>query len=258
MQTKPSSAYQRISTPRLHEGVVQQITRQILGGDIKPGGALPTEPELSQQFGVSRTVIREAVRVLVSKGLVTAKHGSGVWVQSEEHWDFLDPLILFEQVQGKRNEQVLDEVLEIRRVIEVEVAALAAARRTEDDLRILREALEAMRVTLADPDAYTAQDIRFHDRILGAARNRLLQQTLRPVSQVLEVGRRISIRRPGVSPSLSLHGHEEIFSAIQRADAELARTSMRQHLLQFEDDIRVSLRSGMAGSVLRSPSGEER
>lgn len=256
MRTELASSYRRVNAQRLHEDVVHQITQRVLSGDIKPGTALPTESELSHQFGVSRTVIREAVRVLVSKGLVTAKHGSGVWVQAEEHWDLLDPRILFEQVQAKRNEQILDEVLEVRRVIEVEVAALAAERRTEDDLQVLQGALEAMRVAAGDPDAYTASDIRFHDRILVAARNRLFQKTLRPVSQVLEVGRLISIRRPDAAP-LSLRGHEEIFTAIQQADADRARCAMRQHVMQFEDDVRVSLRAGVAGSVLGLSMGED-
>src|SRR5579883_2803985 len=176
MRAESVPVYQRISAQRLHEGVVQQIVRQVLGGEIKPGMALPSELELSQQFGVSRTVIREAVRVLVAKGLVTAKHGSGVWVQSEEHWDHLDPLILFEQVRSEKNKRILNEIVEVRRVIEVEVAALAAERRSMDDLRALEEAIDAMRGTLNAPDVYTSWDVQFHDRILVAARNRLLQQ----------------------------------------------------------------------------------
>jgi GntR family transcriptional repressor for pyruvate dehydrogenase complex len=242
------AAFQPVGASRLHEGVVRQIVAGIVGGDIRPGDPLPTEHTLAAQFGVSRTVIREAVRVLVGKGLVAVKHGSGMQAQPSDRWNSLDPLILFEQIRRGRDETVLREVLELRRVVEVEIAALASRRRTSDDLRALRAAVEGMRAVLDDPTAYTRLDIAFHEAILAAGRNRLLVQALRPAGQALAVGRLISSRRPG-GPAESERGHESILVAIEAADEEGARVAMRHHIVQFEDDVRVSLGAGLAGDV---------
>ncbi len=228
---------------------MRQIAAQILGGALPPGAFLPAETELGQQFGVSRTVIREAARVLAAKGLVAVKHGSGMQVQPAEAWDHLDPVILFEQVRLTQDDHVLDELLELRRAIEAEAAALAAQRRTPEAVRELGATIERMRALLDDPDAYTRLDIELHDAILAVAGNRLLQKALQPVSQVLIVGRLISSRRPG-GPAASQHGHEAIVTAIEQGDADGARAAMRAHIVQFEDDVRTSLREGFVEGVL--------
>src|SRR3954452_25409354 len=129
---------------RLYESVVQQIVRQIVHGALKPGTALSIEPVLAQEFGVSRTVIREAMRVLVSKGLLRVKHGSGMWMHGPENWNHLDPLILFEQVRAGQDNGLLVELIELRRLLEPEAAAWAAERRTADNLAVLHAALFSM------------------------------------------------------------------------------------------------------------------
>jgi GntR family transcriptional regulator, transcriptional repressor for pyruvate dehydrogenase complex len=239
------SIYRPVSTHRLHESVVRQIVEQIISGTLAPGAFLPSEPVLAQQFGVSRTVIREAMRILSGKGLVEVKHGSGMQVQPAEQWNQLDPLLLFEQLRLGHDETLLNDLLEARRIVEVEVAALAAVRRTPEDLRTLHEQVDGMRAILDDPRAYTRLDIAFHDTILQAARNRFLTQTLRPASQALSVGRLISSQQPG-GPVASEQGHEEILAAIESANAEQARTAMHRHILQFEQDIRTVLASGFS------------
>ena len=229
--------------PRLHEQVVQQLVQEIVSGEFAPGVALPTEPDLAHRFGVSRTVVREAVRVLVSKGLVAVRQGSGMWVQPADKWDHLDPLLIFEQVRGGGDEALLDELIETRRVLETEIAALAAQRRTEEDLGTLAGALEGMEAAKEDAAGYTRQDIVFHDAILAAARNRLLREALRPVANALSEGRFIAVRRAGVI-SRSLPSHRAIYAAIEGRDEEQAREAMRKHITQFEEDIRAGLRAG--------------
>jgi DNA-binding transcriptional regulator YhcF (GntR family) len=86
-----------ITQARLHQRVVEELLRQIVSGALPPGTTLPSEPELARQFGVSRIVIREAIRILVEKGLITVRHGSGMWVQSIEQWNHLDPMVLLEK-----------------------------------------------------------------------------------------------------------------------------------------------------------------
>lgn len=245
----------RLTAQPLHRGVVEQVARWIVGGELPPGASLPIEADLAKRFGVSRTVIREAVRVLVAKGLLAVRHGSGMWVQGPDAWDHLDPLVLFEQVRGGQGEGVLDEVLEVRCILEVEAAALAAERRTGDDLAALRTSLAAMAGAVVDPDSYTELDIRFHNEILAAARNRLLREALRPVTETLRAGRVLTTRLSG-GAAASLRGHEEIQVAIERSDTDAAREAMRRHVRQFERDIRRSLRPADADGSFHDRGGE--
>ncbi len=248
LATTAPHAYRPLNTPRLHEGVVQQIVARIISGQIRPGETLPSESELAQQFNVSRTVIREAVRVLVSKGLISVRHGSGMQVQPPEEWQQLDPLILFEQLRLAHDGRVLADVLELRRVIEGEAAALAALRATPADMQMLRGFVEQMRAQLADPLAYTRLDVAFHEAILSVAHNRLLAQALRPAGQVLLVGRLISCQRPGGIDE-SQRGHRKIVAAIERRDQEMARAAMHHHILQFEGDIHATLARGIPQNI---------
>jgi GntR family transcriptional repressor for pyruvate dehydrogenase complex len=227
---------------RLHEQVVRTLVRQIVGGAHPPGTALPTEPELVNRFGVSRTVVREAVRLLAAKGLVAVRHGSGMWVAPPDRWDQLDPLIILEQVRTGGDGPLLDEMIEMRRLLEMEIAALAAARRTESDLEALQATLRGMGAAAGDPEAYTRLDVTFHDTVLAAARNRLLREALRSVAGLLRAGRRIAVYRPSVIER-SRASHEAIYAAVAAADPAAAREAMRRHIAEFEQDIRAAIAS---------------
>jgi DNA-binding FadR family transcriptional regulator len=147
---------------RLHEHVVRQIVVEIVG-HRRMVGRLPTEPELADQFGVSRAVIREAVRVLSAKGLVSAKHGSGVWIQSPDQWDALDPLILGVRLRTDPEGRLADELIEARLLLEVEVAGLAAARRTESQLAELEAIIQTLDDALDDTPLVAGLDSEFHE-----------------------------------------------------------------------------------------------
>jgi GntR family transcriptional repressor for pyruvate dehydrogenase complex len=246
-----TTSYRSANGRRLHERVVQQLARRIVRGELRPGAGLPPEAELAQQFAVSRTVIREAARILVAKGLVSVKHGRGMTVQGPDRWDYLDPLVLFERVRSGGGDDLLNELLEVRRLLEGEAAALAAQRRTEADLTALRAKLAEMDAALADPDRFTRVDIEFHDVILAAAQNRLLREALRPVAGVLAVGRALTSRELPGAPERSQQGHGEIVAAIAAADPDVARLSMRRHILQFEANIRSVLQSDRSAGVER-------
>lgn len=238
-----TTEYQPVRTERLHESVVRQLLRQIVSGAAAPGSVLPTEPELAQQFGVSRTVVREAVQALATRRLVAVRQGSGMRVESPEQWNHLDPLVLFELVRSGQDGGLLDELIETRRILEVETAAVAALRRTEQDITSLQGILEAMAGAMHDSAGYTDLDNAFHDRILASTRNRVLREALRPVSAVLGPGRLIAARRPGVAAQ-SLVSHRAIFEGIAAGDIAVAREAMRRHILEFEHDVRVGLRAG--------------
>jgi DNA-binding FadR family transcriptional regulator len=236
----PVATYEPVRGQRLHQHVVQQLVRRVTCGELQPGVPLPAEPDLARQFGVSRTVIREAVRVLAEKGLVAVRHGSGTRVAAPEHWDHLDPLVIFEQVRAGRDGSFLDEMIEMRRLLETEIAGLAAVRRTAHDLEALQHALAGMGAARHDPDAYAQLDTSFHDAILSAARNRLLREALRPIAETLGVARRLAVHRRKVLIR-SLSSHEAIYGAVAAGDAGAAREAMQEHILLFEQDIRAGL-----------------
>ena len=241
-QLGPISAV--IAAGRLHKGVVRQIARQIADGTLEPGTVLPAEPELAKRFGVSRTVVREAVRALSSQGLIAVRHGSGMRVQPPDRWRYLDPLVLFEVIRSGREDELLDELLEVRRIFEGEGAALASERRTDEDLITLRFVLDRMAETFDDLDTYTRLDGEFHDQILVVARNRLLREALKPVVALLDAGRAITIRQPGAAEG-SMRGHEDIYASIERGDPSSAREAMHRHIRQFELDMRAALKVGV-------------
>ncbi|WP_425145108.1 FadR/GntR family transcriptional regulator [Deinococcus sp.] len=220
--------------------MVQDLGRRIVRGELNPGVTLPTEPVLVEQYGVSRTVLRDAVRSLVDKGLLVVRQGSGMRVRPAEDWDHLDPLVLFEQVKGGQGSQILDEVLEVRRLVEVQAAEWAAHRRSEIDLAELSELLRRMQDTLDDGATFTAHDIQFHEVILRAAANRLLRDTQRPIAATLRSGRVLTASHPG-GIRKSMQGHQAIFQAIRAQDSETARSAMTDHLSQFEHDLREEL-----------------
>ncbi|HEX8034495.1 MAG TPA: FadR/GntR family transcriptional regulator, partial [Ktedonobacterales bacterium] len=248
-QRGASLHYQPLSAVRLHEGIVRQIVTQIVRGALPPGSALPSETSLAQQFGVSRTVIREAARLLAAKGLISVRHGSGMQVLSPEHWNYLDPFILIEQLRSGQAQTVLRELLELRQVVESATAALAAQRRDDGDLAEMRMAMARMREVVADPFEYTRWDMVFHGAILTAAQNRLLARALRQANQGLLVGRLISSQRPS-GPEISLGEHEAILRAIEQQQSEEARRLMLEHIIHFEGDIQSSLEAGIPDSVI--------
>lgn len=246
-----TAPYRSANGRRLHEDVVHRLARSIIGGALPPGAALPSETELAQQFNVSRTVIREAARILVAKGLVSVKHGCGMSIEAPARWNHLDPLVLFEQVRAGRGDDLLDELLEMRCLLEGEAAALAAERRTEPDLVALRSAATSMAAALDDPERFARLDVEFHEAVLAAARNRLVGEALRPVAGVLEAGRLLTTRLTPDGAPRSLRGHEEILGAVIVGDAGAARSAMRLHILQFEDNVRSVLQTNRTADIDR-------
>ncbi len=247
-----------IRQARLHQRVVEELLKQIVSGAIPPGTVLPSEPELARQFGVSRIVIREAIRILVEKGLVAVRHGSGMWIQPPEQWDQLDPMVLFEQLRSQRDPSRLEEILELRKILELAAAELAAQRRTPEHVARLGEVLERMRAAVSDPSVYVDLDVAFHEALFEAAGNRLLRDVRRPLSDVLFSGWLLT-SRSAERLARTHQGHEEIYAAIVAGDPAAAREAMRRHLEQFEEAIRAELelpsREAVATSNGRQAAG---
>jgi len=232
--------------PRLADAIIAELAGEILRGDLPEGQLLPPEPQLSERFGVSRTVVREAIKRLQSLRLIEVRHGIGTIVLGHDAWDDLDPDLIRIRAEAGLIGDLAADLLAIRRTIEVEIAGLAASLRTEEDLAALRGIVQAMRAPGIVPEVYTDLDLAFHDALLDAARNRLLAKMMRPVSQIRRIGSMISTgSRQQVIPD-SIIGHERILAAVEAGDAERARAEMADHLDEFARD----LISGLASAGL--------
>jgi GntR family transcriptional repressor for pyruvate dehydrogenase complex len=207
----------------LPAAIAGQIRGQILRGELGPGAQLPGHRDLAAAHDVSVGSVREAISMLISAGLVETRAGRGTYVvdaRTPPPAAFAPPL--------KREE--VEELTEARRVVEGEVAALAAERATPEQLADLREALERMEAAAADPHTYPEADVEFHLTIGAAAANRYLLQAMRDIRSLLrkdmELGAEAVIRRFG-DLSISVRSHRRLFEAIEARDPETARTIAR-------------------------------
>ena len=226
-----------IAAPRrLHAHVVDVLVRAIVSGELAPGSLLPTEPEMSAQFGVSRAVVREALRVLGAKGLIDVRHGSGTRATPPDRWDTLDPVVLAELRGRGPGAVVLRDLLEARTIIECEVAALAAVRADVAERAALSDALAVMRSALDNPPRFVTGDSAFHLTLLRAARNRVLERMTQPMHELLSYAQALTDAIPGVL-ARALSDHERIADAVARRDPDGARAAMRDHLAQTQRDV---------------------
>jgi len=219
----------------LHGRVVHAIGRRILGGDLAPGALVPAEPEL----GASRTVVREAIKVLTAKGLVESRPKTGTRVRPRHAWNLLDADVLAWQQEGATDTSLLRTLTEVRRIIEPAAAELAAARADAGDIAAMKHALEEMAAAVqsgGDVEPFVQADMRFHLAILQACRNELLEQMSRVVYSALLVSFRSTSRLPGRARA-SLPKHRAIFTAIRGRDPRGAGAAMRRLVQTTARDI---------------------
>lgn len=210
--------------PRLSDKVAELMRGTIISRQMVPGTPLPSERELGEQFGVSRTVIREAVRALAAKGVVEVRTGSGLRVASVDEATALESLTWY--IRGGQIEYA--QVHEVRSTIEVEMAGLAAERRTDEQLQALQEAHERFQSVLADVEKATIADVQFHNLVAKATQNDLFSVLLASIGEAL-----IEVRNETLaigSGKKALQAHAKILACIRRGDPDGARTAMRDHL----------------------------
>ncbi len=227
--------------PRLSAAVVSGLAADIVSGRIPPGAMLPTEPQLCARFGVSRTVVREAIARLRRNGLVQVRQGFGTIVLDRSHWNDLDPELLRIRAATGLIGDLVDDLLAIRRLVEVEVVGNAALRSPDADLAELARLLDRMYTAMGDPVAYSDLDVAFHDALIAANGNELLRQMMRPVNQIRRIGSVITTSRDREIITASMAGHQAIYDAVAAGDAIRAREAMASHLDQFERDISEAL-----------------
>jgi GntR family transcriptional repressor for pyruvate dehydrogenase complex len=216
------------------------LIADITAGNLAPGGMLPREADLAEQFSVSRGVARECVRGLEERGLISVKHGRGATVTPDDRWDVLNQDVLAALLASDRGADVLGEYLECRRILEIEAAGIAAQRVAGERLTELSEALSRMRHSAeragsnpAAEDLYHEADIEFHRSVIAATGNRALGRMTEPIHRALATARR-PLARPQVRLERSIPEHQRILAAIADSDADAARAAMRDHLRTVE------------------------
>jgi len=237
--------------PRLADAIIEEIAIDILRQNIPPGTLLAPEPQLSDRFGVSRTVVREAIKRLQSLGLIDVRHGIGTVVLDPESWDDFDSDLIRIRASAGLIGDLADDLFAIRRMIEVQVAADAARNRTPGHLAELAAIVEQMRSARSDPVTYTDLDIAYHNLLLVASGNTLLVKMMQPVNQIRRIGSLITTSsQQRVIPD-SIAGHEAIYDAVEAGDPRLAHQLMADHLDEFARDLIDGLSSSgtLAGDV---------
>jgi GntR family transcriptional repressor for pyruvate dehydrogenase complex len=220
---------------RLHREVLKVLIGEIVAGEREPGTQLPREADLVDEFGVSRGVVREFIRALEERGLVSVKHGRGATVMPPSSWDMLDPDVLAAILDSPEGGKALGEYLECRQILEIEAAGLAAERASEEDVQRLTAAMEALEAAAARPagrsaeDAFHQADVAFHKALVQATGNRSLSSLIEHIQQAL-LAARYPTARPERRQDRALPEHRAILKAVKAGNKNAARRAMTRHL----------------------------
>ncbi len=229
--------YKSVQIERLYEQIVDQVEKSILGGELKPGDKLPAERELAEQFNVSRTAIREAVKTLTQKGLVEVQPGRGTFVTNSTSLVVRRSIGLMVKIESARS--TLD-LVEVREILEPEIAAMAASRANEEDLAALKKAVALMDAAKDDPDTFIDGDMDFHLALAEGSQNVLILVLIDTLVDLLQDQRKRISLVPGGITRAQEH-HQAVLQAVLNRDPDAAREAMRVHLQQIRTDYETSL-----------------
>jgi GntR family transcriptional repressor for pyruvate dehydrogenase complex len=224
----------RVFRKRLYQQVADDLEDAILDGTYPRDCKLPSEQELANKYGVSRNVVREALKRLKERGLVLIKTGSGTYVSqptTKPVSDALHRLLVY-----SNNSVTVAHFYEIRRMIEPEVARLAALHASDKELEAIRDAYDCMDKNRDNREAWTQADLQFHLAIAGATKNPLIQSILNPLNEPLLKVIEAGLAEPsGVEAGLS--AHRAIIAAIEAHKPEEAMRAMLDHLTDSEQRV---------------------
>lgn len=234
--------FERIPDNRaLSEKIISQISDALISGELEGGERLPPERDLAEQFGVSRTVVRDAVKVLSGRGILQVKRGAGIFVATSE-----------ESTVGRLGELAgvlplksagLQDLFDVRKTLEAEAAEWAAQRRSSHHIERLTGIVEDAYQHQEDLDVLSERDAQFHVAIAEASQNLVLVRVMLMLLDLLERSRRESLSISGRA-KLSLDQHERILREIESRSPETARQAMLEHLASVEEAV---LSLGRAG-----------
>jgi GntR family transcriptional regulator, transcriptional repressor for pyruvate dehydrogenase complex len=215
----------KIDAERMSKIVADRLQERIIRERIATGGRLPTEPQLMEAFGVSRTVIREATALLVSRGIVEVRPRRGLTVRAPDGHGLADSLV----AQLRMSQVSLPQLLQVRITLESAIARMAAENRDDNDLHLLRKNVIAMGSDELQQDSLVSLDLAFHDLLASATKNPFFSLVTRPINQLL---RSLYIDRAGYVSlrKVTVSEHEAILLAIENGNAEAADSATRRHL----------------------------
>jgi len=224
----------------LNYKIAAAIGSEIVAGDLPIGSVIPAEPELCARFGVSRTVVREAVKLLSSKGLLRTGSGTGTWVLPSNEWNFLDPTV-FDWVQNSGNsERAIQHLFAFRVAVEPAAAAEAARSATLGQLYALESALEAMCTAKDDFAQWIEGDIAFHTAVYIASNNVFMAPLANLFRKYFQMSFKISSSRE--HHQHCLQEHRDVFDAIRAKEPQRAYDAVRILLQRADEDVQVVLK----------------
>ena len=239
----------------VHGNTVDHLGEAILAGRYPAGASLPPEPALCEELGVSRTVVREAIKSLIAKGLVSTGPKVGTKVLAEEHWNWFDPDVVGWQSKAGLTPDFLRDLQYLRRAVEPAAVRLAAERATPSDIEAIEAAYQGMKMAIEQGGDYVTHDLRFHQGLLRACRNRMLVQMSKALSALLRTSFEISTSRPD-GPKSSLPLHRAVLDAVIARQPDRAEKAILRLIDGAADDIELVLASRKRLPSLRKTASQ--
>ncbi|MTI83819.1 MAG: FadR family transcriptional regulator [Firmicutes bacterium] len=228
--------FKPIKTKKIYQEIIEQIKAMISDGTLCPGDRLMSERELAERMQVGRSAVREAFRVMEAMGIIKIRPGEGTFIAENAAESLVKSFSSVLLAGG--DDITARELMELRKILEVESAAMAARRCSPEQLEAIDHALQQMQHDLEEGNLGEEADMKFHFAIAEAARNSILLKLMNTISdtmgRVLAAARHELYRDPA-KPTLLLREHHDIFAAIKNADPNAARQSMLKHLAGVEE-----------------------
>ena len=215
---------------RLASVVVEELAHRIVSGNLAAGDVLPTETVLCDEFGFSRTSIREGLKLLEERGLVRVEQGRGTTVQPRESWSLLDPLVIRIALAYDHDMALLDDLIAVRRLLERDMTRVAAARLTDDELASLARMLERMAKSLGDYEQFRRLDLAFHAAVMKASGSEIGRTIVGTIHVHAEHAPRLNVPGERTALERTVLEHRAIYEALAARDGELAATRMAAHI----------------------------
>jgi DNA-binding FadR family transcriptional regulator len=237
----------------VHGNTVDLLGEAIVSGRYAVGASLPPEPMLCSELGVSRTVVREAVKSLIAKGLVSTGPKVGTRVLASDAWNWFDPDVITWHSKSGLTPEFVRDLQDLRRVVEPAAVRLAAEWATAQDIADIEAAFEGMRRAVEEGGDYVTFDLRFHQGLLKACRNRMLVQMSKALSALLRTSFEISTSRKD-GPRNSLHLHRAVLDAVIARNPARAERAIQVLIDGAHEDIELVLSSRRRLPKLNQPA----
>lgn len=217
---------------RLYEEIIKQIQDLIRKGLLKPGDRLPPERELAVQLNVSRTAIREALRSLEMMGFIESKVGGGTFIRQVTLDNVIDP---FSNILAQ-DKKLIIELIEVRMLLETEIAKLAALRINDEKAAHIEKTIELMEKEVKDGGIGLEGENAFHNALALTAENTAMMKILNMCGDLLSSTREATLKIHG-QPEKSIKDHRKIFEAVRKGDERLAKSLMKEHLVKAQKNL---------------------